>query len=141
MMKAASLLFLRVSTGFLIIIWGLIKIMKPDAAVGVSEKYYGGAVSMEALQAPWGIFQVLIGLLVIFGLFRRIVYPLQAAILCLCALAIWKYLLDPFGMYLLTEETRQILFFPSLGMAAATLVILAFRDEDRLSLDAKLGRK
>lgn len=140
-MKAASLLFLRVSTGFLIIIWGLIKIMKPDAAIGVSEKYYGGAVSMEALQIPWGIFQVIIGLLVILGLLRRVVYPLQAAILCLGALAIWKYLLDPFGMYLLTEETRQILFFPSLGMAAATLVIMAFRDEDRLSLDAKLGRK
>lgn len=140
-MKAASLLFLRVSTGFLIIIWGLIKIMKPDAAIGVSEKYYGGAVSMEALQIPWGIFQVIIGLLVILGLLRRVVYPLQAAILCLGALAIWKYLLDPFGMYLLTEETREILFFPSLGMAAATLVIMAFRDEDRLSLDAKLGRK
>lgn len=136
-MKAASLLFLRISTGLLIIIWGLIKIMEPKAAIGISEKYYNGTTSMEMLQAPWGAFQVAIGVLVILGLFRRFVYPVQAAILCLGAVVIWKYLLDPFGMYFLDKESRQILFFPSLCVAAATLVIWAFIDEDRLSLDAK----
>ncbi|NJM50661.1 MAG: hypothetical protein HC843_07130 [Sphingomonadales bacterium] len=139
-MKAASLLFLRISTGSLIVIWGLIKIMSPSSAIGVSNKYYGGLVSAEMIQTPWGILQVAIGLLTLLGLFRRFIYPAQALILCLGALAIWKYLLDPFGLYLLTEETRNILFFPSLGMAAATLVIWAFRDEDRLSLDTALRR-
>ena len=137
-MKAYSLLFLRVSTGLLVIIWGLIKIMKPEAAIGVSNKYYGGSVSMEALQMPWGALQVIVGLLVILGLMRRFAYPLQAAILCLGALAIWKYLLDPFGMYLLAQGDNQVLFFPSLTVAAATLVIWAFKDEDRVSLDVKL---
>ena len=89
---------------------------------------------------PWGIFQIAVGTLVILGLFRRIVYPLQAAILCIGALAIWKYLLDPFGMYLLSREDSQLLFFPSLCLAAATLVILAFRDDDRLALDNRLAR-
>ncbi|MFC4292706.1 hypothetical protein ACFOWX_09805 [Sphingorhabdus arenilitoris] len=139
-MKAASLLFLRLSTGLLIVIWGLIKIMSPDAAIGVSNTYYGGIVSVAMIQTPWGLFQVAIGLLTILGLLRRFVYPVQAFILCLGAAAIWKYLLDPFGLYLLTEETRNVLFFPSLGMAAATLVIWAFRDEDRLSLDVALNR-
>ena len=136
-MKAYSLLFLRVSTGLLVVMWGLIKIMKPEAAIGVSNKYYGGSVSMEALQMPWGALQVIVGLLVILGLMRRFAYPLQAAILCLGALAIWKYLLDPFGMYLLAEGDNQVLFFPSLAVAAATLVIWAFKDEDRVSLDVK----
>ena len=137
-MKAYSLLFLRVSTGLLVVMWGLIKIMKPEAAIGVSNKYYGGSVSMEALQMPWGALQVIVGLLVILGLMRRFAYPLQAAILCLGALAIWKYLLDPFGMYLLAQGDNQVLFFPSLAVAAATLVIWAFKDEDRISLDVKL---
>ncbi len=140
-MKAASLLFLRVATGLLLVLWGLIKLAEPAAAIGVSNKYYGGVVSMELIQAPWGALQVLTGLLVILGLLRRIVYPLQAAMLCLGALAIWKYLLDPFGMYLLSRDDSQILFFPSLCVAAATLVIWAFRDEDRLSLDARFGRR
>ena len=92
------------------------------------------------LQVPWGIFQISIGLLVILGLFRRYVYPLQAAILCVGALAIWKYLLDPFGMYLLSRENSQLLFFPSLCLAAATLVLIAFRDEDRIALDLRFKR-
>jgi putative oxidoreductase len=139
-MRAYSLLFLRFSTGMLIILWGLVKLAKPDVGVGVATKYYGGVGAMNALQMPWGLFQVIIGLLVILGLFRRYVYPLQAAILCVGALAIWKYLLDPFGMYLLSQEDSQLLFFPSLCLAAATLVIWAFRDEDRLALDNRLGR-
>lgn len=140
-MRAYSLLFLRFSTGMLVILWGLIKAVKPDVGMGVATKYYGGVGAMSALQVPWGLFQVAIGLLVILGLFRKYVYPLQAAILCVGALAIWKYLLDPFGMYLLSREDSQVLFFPSLCLAAATLVLLAFRDEDRLTLDSRFGRK
>lgn len=66
---------------------------------------------------------------------------MQAVILCIGALAIWKYLLDPLGLYLLDRETSQVLFFPSLGIAAATLVLLAFKDDDAYALDHKLGRK
>jgi putative oxidoreductase len=139
-MRAYSLLFLRFSTGMLIILWGLVKLAKPEISVGVATTYYGGAGATNALQMPWGIFQIAIGLLVIVGLFRKYVYPLQAAILCLGALAIWKYLLDPFGMYLLSREDSQLLFFPSLCLAAATLVLLAFRDEDRLALDTRFKR-
>ena len=37
-MKSISLLLMRVGTGLLLVIWGLIKIMSPAAAVGVSDK-------------------------------------------------------------------------------------------------------
>jgi hypothetical protein len=39
-MRANSLLFLRLSTGMLIILWGLVKAVMPE--VGVADKYYGG---------------------------------------------------------------------------------------------------
>lgn len=139
-MRAYSLLFLRFSTGMLIVLWGLVKAVEPNVGMGVANKYYGGVGAASALQMPWGVFQIIIGSLVILGLFRRYVYPLQAAILCVGALAIWKYLLDPFGMYLLSREDSQLLFFPSLCLAAATLVLLAFRDEDRIALDMRLNR-
>lgn len=140
MMRAYSLLFLRFSTGMLIVLWGLVKAVEPNVGMGVANKYYGGVGAASTLQMPWGVFQIIIGSLVILGLFRRYVYPLQAAILCVGALAIWKYLLDPFGMYLLSREDSQLLFFPSLCLAAATLVLLAFRDEDRIALDVRLNR-
>jgi uncharacterized membrane protein YphA (DoxX/SURF4 family) len=138
--KALSLLFLRVSTGLLLVLWGLIKIGEPDVAVHVSEKYYGGIVSADMIQMPFGILQFAVGVLVVIGLFRRYIYPLQALILIVGALAIWKYLLDPYGRWLLDEKTANILFFPSLCVAAATLVLLAFRDDDTLTLDARFGR-
>ncbi len=140
-MKAAALLFLRVSTGLLCIIWGMIRMAEPSAGVGVNTKYYGGFLANATWQTPWGAFMAIVGLLVILGLFRKYSYPLQAAILCLGALAIWKYLIDPLGLYLLDRETAQVLFFPSLGMAAATLVLIAFRSDDHYSLDKKLNRK
>jgi putative oxidoreductase len=139
--KAASLLFLRVSTGLLCMIWGLIRIGAPEAGMGVNTKYYGGILANETAQYVWGGFLLAIGLLTILGLFRKYAYPLQAAILCVGGLAIWKYLLDPLGLYLLTRETSQVLFFPSLGIAAATLVLLAFRADDAYALDVKLSRQ
>lgn len=139
--KAASLLFLRVSTGLLCMIWGLIRIAEPAAGVGVNSKYYGGFLADVSWQVPWGALMLIVGALTILGLFRKYVYPLQAAILCMGALAIWKYLLDPLGMYLLDRETSQVLFFPSLGIAAATLVLLAFRSDDAFALDTKLVRE
>jgi len=140
-MKKWTLAFLRVATGLLLVVWGVIKLGAPEASIHVSDKYYQGALSAQQLQMPLGAAEVLLGLLVVLGLFRRLVYPLQAVVLIVGAAAIWKYLLDPLGMYLLTEETQNVLFFPSWAMAAASLVLIAFRDEDRLSLDVVLFGK
>lgn len=140
-MKPVLLLLLRVSTGALLIIWGLIKAKAPDAAIGVSDKYYGGLLSAEALQAPLGWGQALVGVLVILGVLRAVTYPLQAAILVAGAAAIWKYLADPLGLYLLNEETRQVLFFPSTTVAVAALILLAFKADDRLALDRVFTRR
>ncbi len=136
--KAASLLLLRVGTGFLLILWGALRVMTPAAGPGLSNKYYGGFLDVQSLQIGFGVAEVIIGLLVVAGLFRRISYALQALILIPGAIMLWRYLLDPMGMYLLDEENSQILFFPSITIAAATLVLLAFRDEDRWSLDHRL---
>jgi putative oxidoreductase len=138
-MKALTLLLLRMSTGALLIIWGLIKLMAPQAAIGVSNKYYFGLLSADDFQVPLGAAEVALGLAVVLGLFRAVVYPLQALVLGTGLAAIWKYIADPFGMYLLTEETRQILFFPSTAVFAASLVILAFREYDTITLDRTIG--
>lgn len=136
--KAASLLFLRIGTGLLLVLWGALRVSSPAAGPGLDAKYYGGFLNLESLQIGFGVAEVTIGLLVVFGLFRRVSYLLQALILVPGAIVLWRYLLDPMGMYLLEKETSQILFFPSITIAAATLVLLAFRDADRWSLDHKL---
>lgn len=140
-MKSLLLLLLRITTGALLVIWGLIKVMAPAAAIGVSNKYYGGLISAEALQPILGWAQITLGALVILGLLRVIVYPLQAVVLVVGAAAIWQYLVDPLGLYLLDEETRQVLFFPSTTVAIASLIMLAFKSDDTLALDSILFRR
>ena len=136
--KAASLLTLRIGTGVLLILWGALRVFSPAAGPGLANKYYGGFLDLQSLQIGFGVAEIIIGLLVVAGLFRRVSYLLQALILVPGALILWRYLLDPMGMYLLDKESSQILFFPSITIAAATLVLLAFREEDRWSLDHKL---
>jgi len=99
-----------------------------------------GIAAVAGVQLLWGVFLLVVGTLCMFGLFRRVSYPAQAVVLVGGAAAIWKYLLDPLGLYLFAPGANQILFFPSLGMAAATIVLIAFRDDDRLSLDRWLAR-
>ncbi|MEM9668737.1 MAG: hypothetical protein AAF950_07405 [Pseudomonadota bacterium] len=138
-MKAYSLLFLRISTGLLLVLWGVIKMGSPEAAISVSYRYYAGLISGESMQMALGIAEIALGLLVCAGLLRRFVYPLQAIVLFLGVAFIWNHILDPLGLWLVEEENRRTLFFPSLGMFAATLIMLAFKEDDRISLDERFG--
>lgn len=137
-LKAGSLLLLRIGTGLLLVIWGTLRVVSPAAGPGLANKYYSGLLDVQSVQIAFGIAEIVIGALVVLGLFRRIAYPLQALILIPGALMLWRYLLDPMGWYLLDKQSSQILFFPSIAIAAATLVLLAFREEDRWSLDRRL---
>lgn len=136
MLKPVSLLLLRIGTGLLCAIWGVIRLVEPEVGKHVAEKYYAGLGAAQTLQTLWGGLLILVGALVVLGLFRRIVYPIQALILVGGAAAIWKYLADPVGIWLMSREDSNVLFFPSLAVAAATLVLIAFRGDDRYSLDA-----
>ena len=141
-MKSILLLALRVSTGALLIVWGSLRAFSPERGVGLAEKYYGGAGGAETLQAAFGWGEIALGALVILGLARIIVYPLQALVLVGGALAIWKHLADPLSLYLFAGDDRaNILFFPSATVAVAALVLLAFRDDDRLALDRVASKR
>ncbi len=140
-MKPILMLALRVTTGLLLIIWGSLRAFSPERGVGLADKYYGGAVNTETIQAAFGWSEIALGALVILGLFRVITYPLQALILVGGALAIWKHILDPLSLYLFTGDDRaNILFFPSTTVAVASLILLAFREYDTLSLDRLFRR-
>ena len=136
-----SLLLLRVGTGLLLILWGSLRVMNPEAGPGLAHNYYFGLLDLQALQVTFGAAEMLIGALVVFGLLRRLAYPLQALILIPGTLVLWRFLLDPLGIWLLSSEDSQILFFPSITLAAATLVLIAFREFDRFSLDAYLASR
>ena len=87
----------------------------------VSNKYYGGLGQAAAIQMIWGSALVVVGLLCIAGLWRRFSYVAQAIILVTGALSIWKYLLDPLGLYLLSFS----LAFADRRQAARAITLVA----------------
>ena len=138
MPKQLSFLILRLGTGGLMLLWGMMKVTSPASYSGVSEKYYGGALNSAMVQMPLGAIQVALGVAVILGLWRKVTYPAVAVVIGVGLLAIWKYIVDPMGLYVLTDGNHNPLFFPSLTVFGATLAMMAFRADDTWSLDAKL---
>ncbi|HDZ55504.1 MAG TPA: DoxX family protein [Pseudomonas xinjiangensis] len=131
-MKAWTLLGLRVSLGWLLVIWGADKIVNPEHGVAVATKYYFGFLASDALLPIAGVLQILLGLAVVVGLMRRWVYPLQLVLNAASLFAVIGSVIDPWGWYL---EDSNVLFYPSLIIFAASALMIAFRSEDRLSLD------
>lgn len=134
-MKALTLLLLRLSTGIYLILWGLIKLQAKDMAVGVSDKYYGGVLSSDLLNYGVGVVEVVVGLLVVLGLMRSIAYAGQVVFYFIGAAAIIANLIDPFGLFLAAGP--KLTFFPSWTLLFASLIIIAFKEYDTYSIDAK----
>lgn len=141
MLTKISLLIMRIGTGGLLIVWGLVRVIG-GKGVGLADKYYAGVGSNEMLQLAYGWAEVALGVLVVLGLFRKYTLIGSALILVGGALPIWRHFLDPFGRYLFANpDSANILFFPSLTVAGAALALIALRQHDTLALDNLFGKK
>ena len=79
-----------------------------------------------------GIAELILGGLVIVGLWRRYTYLVVVAIAAITAAGVWRSIVDPWGWYL---QGANALFYPSLIILAASLVLLA--DEWQVSTRAR----
>ena len=132
---------MRVGTGALLIVWGLVRVVG-GMGPGLADKYYAGIASQDMIQLAFGWAEVALGLLVVLGLFRKYTLIASALILVGGAFPIWRHFLDPFGRYLFANpDDANILFFPSLTVAGAALALIALRDLDTLALDRLFGKK
>jgi putative oxidoreductase len=130
-MKAKSLLLLRISLGFFLVIWGLDKLADVKHGIGVSDWLYFGLFSNATLLKAYGVVEIAVGILIVLGLFRRLTYPVLLAITGVTLLGVWKSIIDPWGWWL---EGTEALFYPSIIIFAASLVLWSFQAEDRFVL-------
>jgi putative oxidoreductase len=133
-MKPRSLLFLRVSLGLLMLIWGVDKLVNVQHGLAVSKHFYLGAFDSVVLLQAFGVAQMALGVLIVLGVARRVAYPLLLAITGATLLGVWKSVVDPWGWYL---KGANVLFYPSLIIFAASLVLWAFRDDDHLAVGGR----
>ena len=135
-MKRWGLFLLRVTTGWLLVMWGIDKLVNVGHGQRVAEAFYLGIGSQAVVQNVFGVLQIILGALVVLGLWRKRAYPVAFVILMVTALGVWKSIIDPWGWFL---EGSNVLFYPSAIIAAAALLLWGTMDEDRMTLDAKLG--
>lgn len=113
---------LRASIGYLLVIWGADKLVNPAHGLAVSDGFYFGWFSRPWLMTAFGVVQVLLGLAVMAGIWKRYAYPATAAITGTTLVGVWRSIVDPWGWYLTGSE---VLFYPSIIIFAAVLVLLA----------------
>ena len=135
-MKRWGLLLLRVSTGWLLVMWGLDKFLNVEHGQRVAESVYLGIGAQAVVQNVFGGLEILLGLLVVAGLWRKRAYPVTFVVLLITALAVWKSILDPWGWIL---DGSQVLFYPSIIIFAGAMVLWGTMDEDEMTVDALLG--
>ena len=135
-MKRWGLLLLRVSTGWLLVMWGFDKFLNVEHGQRVAESFYLGIGAQAVVQNVFGGLEILLGLLVVAGLWRKRAYPVTFVVLLITALAVWKSILDPWGWVL---DGSQVLFYPSVIIFAGAMVLWGTMDEDEMTVDALLG--
>lgn len=132
-MKRIGLCALRVTTGWLLVMWGVDKIADVEHGLRVTQAFYGGVFGGSALlHHVLGGLQALLGALVVLGLWRRRTYPVMFLALAGTAAGVWKSVVDPWGWFL---DGANVLFYPSAIILAGAAVLWGTIDEDTLALD------
>ncbi|WGH78468.1 hypothetical protein [Jannaschia ovalis] len=136
--RRLSLVLLRVTTGFLLIWFGLDKIVSGSAPLFVRRAFELSDGAAATIGLLTGGAEVAIGGLCVLGLFRSVALPLQAVINGITAAGVWWAIVDPFRWWV-TGVDRIVfnshVFYPTSITFAACLLLIAFRAEDRFALD------
>ncbi len=133
-MKRWGLFLLRVSTGWLLVLWGLDKIVNVEHSQRVAETFYLGIGSQALFLNFFGVLETILGALVVIGLWRSKTYPLMFLVVLVSGLSVWKSIIDPWNWFM---EGNNVLFYPSLIILAGAMTLWGLSDQDTLTIDAK----
>lgn len=134
-MKAFPLLLLRLSLGWLMVVWGVDKLTNPSHGQAVAESFYLGLGGGGSFLIVAGVLQILLGGLLVVGLGRRLAWPLVAVVTGITLVAVWKSVVDPWGFVL---EGGNLVFYSSAVIFAGVLVGWSAVEADTLALDVAL---
>lgn len=129
---------LRIGMGLFLAAWGLDKVFATEGSVGIFSHFYGVDLGAVAIQA-FGLAEVLLGLALAAGLFRVFTAWTQLLVNGVSTLASWRQILDPWGIFGLTDGGAH-LFLASIVITAASIVLVLNARDATFSLDRRLGR-
>lgn len=129
---------LRIGMGIFLAMWGLDKIFAVEGSTRIFSGFYGMDLGAVAIQA-FGIAEILLGVALALGLFRVASAWIQLVVNGVSTAASWRQILDPWGLFGLTDGGSH-LFLASIVITAASVVLILNARDPVLTVDAALGR-
>ncbi|MEX0960189.1 MAG: MauE/DoxX family redox-associated membrane protein [Burkholderiales bacterium] len=120
-----ALLTLRLGVFVVFFIWTLDKLLRPEHAVSIFERYYGIAGLGQIAAYAVGFIELALIVCFVAGIWKRYTY---GAVLVLHAIST----LASFGKYIAPFEASNLLFFAAWPMLAACFTLYYLRDADTL---------
>jgi len=120
-----SLLLLRLSVGAFFLVWSVDKIVNPEHAQAVFERFYLTSISGE-LSIAAGVLQSLVILAFMAGALKLLTYGALLLMHTVSTLSTWKHLIAPYA------PDTSMLFWAAVPVVFALLALFLLRDRDRL---------
>lgn len=131
---AFSLLLLRLGVGLVFFMWTLDKLLNPEHAAGIFERYYMIEGLGTTLMLIIGVLQMGLVLSFIAGFMRKWSYGIIFVLHAVSTFSAYKQYMNPW-------EKPNLLFFAAFPMLAACAALWLLRDYDTKTVDGCLMDK
>lgn len=131
---STSLLLLRLGVGLVFFMWTLDKLMNPEHASSIFERYYRMEGLGTSLMIGLGVIQMAVVVAFVVGYLRKWSYAIIFLMHLVSTLSCYQQYLNPW-------EKPNLLFFAAWPMLAAIVTLWLLRDYDGKSLDMYFNTK
>lgn len=128
-----SLLSLRVSVFIVMLFWTIDKMINPEHANNVFQKFYHIGSFSKSLMMAIGVIELVLIVAFLAGIKKRFTYGLVFLLHFISTVSSYQQYLNPF-------EKGNLLFFAGIPMLAACFTLFLHREDDTL-LTLKPNRK
>lgn len=112
--------------GVFLALWGVDKWVDSEGSIGIFSHFYGLDVGQTLVRAA-GAFEIVLGIALAAGLFPVVTGWIQLLINAVSTLASWKQLLDPWGVFGLSEGGAHLFLASIVVMAVSVVLVLEAR--------------
>ena len=128
---------LRVGMGVFLALWGVDKLAATEGSQRIFSDFYAIDSGPTLVQVA-GAAEVLLGLALAFGLLRAATAWIALIANLVSTGASWKQIVDPWGVFGLTEGGTH-LFLASIVIMAVSVVLVINAKDDTATLDRRFG--
>lgn len=126
-----ALFLVRIGFGLFLLVWGLNKLVNPQATARIFENFYGWADLGTSLSYAFGLLQIVLALAIMAALFKTLAYALGVLVHGFSTYSTLPHLLLPLA------EGSNLIFFAAVPVLLSAIGLFLARDADTvLSLDA-----